>query len=450
MKKTSHEEQLRAVSLFSNCGAGDVGFAQAGFGFAVMAELDARRLSVALLNHPDALGIPGDLRETLSEVVTAYRGRVGTMPPALLAACPPCQGLSSAQSARGLGADPDAGSRDARNLLVQVIAEAMSLLTPRVLVVENVQTFLTRKVRHPETGAPVSAASYLIEKLESDYEVYPLLADLADFGVPQSRKRSFLTFIRRDEHAVEVLERRDWSPYPWPSHTTKATKPIPLKDALTSFGLPPLDARAAGSAASGIAMHSVPVWPPDRYRMVESIPPNTGRSAWENDSCPDCGRRARDRSRIRCSGCGHLLPRPITKDKDGVARLVTGFHTSYRRMAPDEPAATVTTASGHLGSDTTIHPWENRVLSTLECALLQTFPSSFHWGNALERWGHTNVRAMIGEAVPPLFTSKHGRVLSQLLRGIPPRVALSAQDSRVLAAVHALERSSRMVALDAG
>jgi DNA (cytosine-5)-methyltransferase 1 len=118
-------------------------------------------------------------------------------------------------------------------------------------------------------------------------------------------------------------------------------------------------------------------------------------------------------------------------------------------MSAEEPASTVTTASGHLGSDTTIHPWENRVLSTLECALLQTFPSSFHWGNALEQWGHTNVRAMIGEAVPPLFTRKHGKILSQLLLGIPPRVALSVHDSRLLAAANALKRSSRTVAQDA-
>lgn len=32
--------KLRAVSLFSNCGAGDVGYRDAGFRFDVMAELD--------------------------------------------------------------------------------------------------------------------------------------------------------------------------------------------------------------------------------------------------------------------------------------------------------------------------------------------------------------------------------------------------------------------------
>lgn len=446
MSTSKSRRSLRAVSLFSNCGAGDIGFAAAGFSFEVMAEIDPRRLSVALLNHSAASGVPGDLRETLSDVVRVYRRRAGSEPPALLAACPPCQGMSSAQSARGLGDDADAGSRDARNLLVQVVADAVHELAPRALVVENVQAFLTRKVRHPETGDPVSAAHYLIRELEDEYNAYPLLADLADFGVPQSRKRSFLTFIRRDEEAADILERRGRTPYPWPSHSAVPHRHVRLREALASFGLPPLDAKASESATSDVAMHVVPVWPPDRYRMISAIPPDTGRSAWENDCCTKCGRRARDRSRPRCSGCGTVLPRPVVKEQDGSLRLVTGFRTSYRRMASDEPASTITTASGHVGSDRTVHPWENRVLSPLECALLQTFPPSFEWGDALKRWGHTNVRAMIGEAVPPLFTQKHGRVLAQLLRGIPPRLAMSAQDQRVVAARRALDRSSRVMA----
>jgi DNA (cytosine-5)-methyltransferase 1 len=444
------KDRLRAVSLFSNCGAGDVGFAQAGFAFDVMAELDPRRLDVALLNHPGATGIPGDLRETLPEVVAAYRERRGDAPPALLAACPPCQGLSSAQSARGDATDPDVGSRDRRNLLVAVIEEAVRLLAPRALVVENVQAFLTRQVRHPTTKEPVSAACFLIDSLADNYCAFPFVADLADFGVPQSRKRSFLTFLRRDEEAVAILERKGWAPYPFPSHASDSCRPVTLDEALHSFGLPPLDSASEEAATSDVEMHTVPVWPSERYRMVAAIAPHSGLSAWENDVCLECGRRARDRTRARCSGCRALLPRPIVKGNGpDDARLVTGFHSSYRRMDPSKPAATVTTASGHLGSDRTVHPWENRVLSPLECALLQTFPPSFQWGDSLAQWGHTNVRAMIGEAVPPLFTHKHGRLLVQLLQGIPPRVALAADDHRIVVATNALAGSRRARAVSA-
>jgi DNA (cytosine-5)-methyltransferase 1 len=435
---TQRQSALRAVSLFSNCGAGDVGYASAGFQFDVMAELDARRLKVALLNHPDALGVPGDLRQTLPEVVATYRAVAGTARPALLAACPPCQGMSSARSTRGSAQDADAGSRDERNLLVQVIASAVRELEPRSVVVENVQAFLTRKVRHPYTHEPISAARFLIGELAESYVVYPMQGNLADFGVPQSRKRSFLTFIHRTEAATKILSRKEKVPYPWPSHFTEGKGHVTLDEALASFALEALDARSPRSAEGDGHLHSVPVWPDERYQMVSAIPPGSGRSAWENDICLHCGRRARDRDRTHCTRCRRQLPRPITTDAAGNPKLVTGFHSSYRRLAPDLPAATITTASGHVGSDRTVHPWENRVLSPLECALLQTFPRSFKWGNALAEWGHTNVRAMIGEAVPPLFTRKHGRVLASLLAGVPPRVALSADDRRVSSAMRAL------------
>lgn len=446
MDRARTRTALPAVSLFSNCGAGDIGFAKAGFHFDVMAELDSRRLDVALLNHPDAIGVPGDLRETLPTVIEEFRRRAGTARPALLAACPPCQGLSSAQSARGDATDPDVGSKDRRNLLVSVIEEAVRLLKPRALVVENVQAFLTRQVRHPATKKPVSAACFLIDSLAEDYVAFPIVADLADFGVPQSRKRSFLTFLRRDEDGIATLERKGWAPYPFPSHASPTRGAVTLEEALLSYDLPLLDAASANSARSDMAMHQVPVWPSERYRMISAIEPNSGLSAWENDVCLECGRRSRDRTKARCGGCKALLPRPIVNGRTvgEEPRLVTGFHSSYRRMDPKKPAATVTTASGHVGSDRTIHPWENRVLSPLECALLQTFPTSFQWGDSLKQWGHTNVRAMIGEAVPPLFTAKHGRLLAQLLRGILPRVALGADDDRVRTAREALDRSRQV------
>ena len=55
---------LSAVSRFTNCGAGDVEFAKAGFGFEVLADIDRHRLAVAALNLPGAFIIPGDLRRT--------------------------------------------------------------------------------------------------------------------------------------------------------------------------------------------------------------------------------------------------------------------------------------------------------------------------------------------------------------------------------------------------
>jgi DNA (cytosine-5)-methyltransferase 1 len=425
--------RLPAVSLFSNCGAGDVGYASAGFRFKVLGELEQRRLDVAALNHPEADPIAGDLRVTWPKVVTSYRRSMGDKPPALLSACPPCQGLSSAQSRRGSADDADAGSRDSRNLLVEVISEVGRALAPRVIVVENVLAFMTRKVRHPDTDDPISAARLLVDRLGEDYAPFALRTNLADFGVPQTRRRAFIVLVRRDEPGLQRMVDADRAPFPAATHGPGTDQPhVTLRAALAALAATPLDARDAASAGSG--MHGVPVWDDDRYRMVATIPRDNGGSAWTNSRCASCGDvNAGDEAAV-CPRCGRALPRPVVH-RDGRWRLIHGFrNSSYRRMAPDQPAAAITTASGRSGSDNTLHPSENRVLSMLECQHLQTIPDTFRWGDHLETCGHTSLRAMIGEAVPPQFTELHGRVLASMLDGRVPRPTMRSDDARVRSA----------------
>lgn len=427
----------KAVSLFSNCGAGDLGYREAGFQFEVMAELDPRRLEVCLLNHPDAEGVPGDLRETWTEVVKKYRKRVGETPPAFLSACPPCQGMSSARSGRGKGYDADAGSKDERNLLVEVIALVAKELKPIVTAVENVPAFLTKKVRHPDTNQPISAASLLISRLSEDYEVFPIITDLCDFGVPQSRRRSFLTFVKKGVLGLNKFLESQRIPYPRPDFAPEyeGTARISITAALSKMNLPSLDAKSKETAKSPNPLHFVPVWEERRYAMVAAIPPNSGKTAWENNKCFECGEVEVGDDAVFCPLCASPLLRPIVKDPKVGYRLVKGFKTSsYKRMHPEKPSSTITTASGHVGSDGTIHPYENRVLSALECAYLQTFPDDFNWGDALKKWGHTNVREMIGEAIPPLFTELHGRILMGLLTGQWTAASMSNKDARFVSA----------------
>ncbi|MDE0607530.1 MAG: DNA cytosine methyltransferase [Acidimicrobiaceae bacterium] len=411
---------LESVSLFSNCGAGDVGFSRAGFQFEVLAEIDERRLSVALRNHANALGVAGDLRQTWPEVVASYRKRCGSTQPALLSACPPCQGMSSAQGSRGHENDPDAGSRDARNLLVEVVAAVANEIEPWIAVVENVAAFLSRLVVDPDSGEPISSAALLIRLLGDHYCVFPFLTDLADYGVPQRRVRAFLTFIRCGESSFELLQREALVPFPCASAFLGSSDQKTLREALADLGARPLDAKTKAGARDELnPMHAVPVWGDNRqYRMVAAIPAGSGGKAWQNSKCERCGKVSVGPEEAVCPVCTGPLLRPVVQEEDSSYRLVKGFrNSSYARMSPDTPAATITTASGHVGSDLTIHPFENRVLSPLECAYLQTFPDDFDWGDSLERWGPTFVRTIIWEAVPPRFTELHGRALVHLLEG---------------------------------
>ena len=102
-------------------------------------------------------------------------------------------------------------------------------------------------------------------------------------------------------------------------------------------------------------------------------------------------------------------------ERNGHPSLIRGFYSSYRRMNPSRPAYTITTNSSHVGSDFKIHPWENRVLSILECADLQTVPRFYDWTRARENGTTYLIRNLVGEAFPTYFTYLHGRVLSQIL-----------------------------------
>jgi len=221
---------------------------------------------------------------------------------------------------------------------------------------------------------------------------------------------------------------------------------VTLRTALKSFGLPSLDASSDDLAGSDgfKGFHAVPVWDDRIYDMVAAIPPRSGRSAWENRTCSQCGSQKAGENDAVCPKCAEPLPRPVVEDPDGTFRLVKGFrNSSYRRMRLGKPASTITTASGHVGSDNTIHPWENRLFSTLECALLQTFPKTFRWGDALKKWGHTNVRQMIGEAVPPAFTQQHGRALIGLLNNRWRVAPMAASDDRCTSAWRKLKKADK-------
>jgi DNA (cytosine-5)-methyltransferase 1 len=257
--------------------------------------------------------------------------------------------------------------------------------------------------------------------------------DLADFGVPQSRRRSFLVLVCRKEAGLTRLREAGRAPFPRPTHGgDELPSHVTLADALSEL--------SPGSLDDGVKrLHVAPKMDKQREFMVSSIPPNRGASAWENNACGSCGTVEVQAEDALCPNCEGPLARPVARDGD-VWRLIHGFrNSSYRRMSPDKPAATITTASGRISSDNTLHPSEHRVLTVLECQHLQTFPIDFDWGDQFERRGHSSLRAMIGEAVPPRFTELHGRILTSLLSGHAPRAAMSAKDPRIRSAERQLE-----------
>jgi DNA (cytosine-5)-methyltransferase 1 len=268
---------------------------------------------------------------------------------------------------------------------------------------------------------------------------------MADYGVPQNRQRVFMTFFDRRDVAASTIHTHGISPYPSPSHSGQH---VSVDQALRDMRLSKLDASRPELARDREReLHSVPVWEERRYAMVAAIPPDSGKTAWQNDTCLECGSVTDATEAAICVECNAILPRPVVHDEKG-PRLISGFRrSSYSRMNPNLPAATITTASGRVGGSNTIHPSQNRVLSPLECARLQTFPENFRWGNSRELHGDGFVREVIGEAVPPRFTEAHGKIVASLLNGRRPRVALSSSSPTVLRATRILLAESGLPSL---
>lgn len=417
-----------ALSLFSGAGISDFGYEMAGFRFQVQCEKDAHRAALGKCNFPDATWIVDKVETASHRIVDSFRERTEGCP-ALLSITPPCQGMSSSNPSRGKIAYPQ--DSDKRNTLLLESLPIIDALQPRIVVVENVAPLLNRRVSWQDSDVTV------VEAFASGmrrYQLYAGVIEMADYGIPQMRKRSIIVAIHHGEPILQRLESKGLLPWPRPTHSQKPTRArqswITIRKWFEQMRYPDLDAQKK-PVSDRWPLHFVPEYPEGdrRYTLVSCIPPHSGRSAFENDVCIQCGAMGIPRHLAYCPNCdGVLFSRPVVREKDGKWRLVRGFASSYRRVASDRPAPTITTNSSHVGSDNKIHPWQNRVLSTLECADLQTVPRIFDWSWALETNHRYVVRNAIGEALPPYFTYLHGQILKQLLSGILPTERMSRSD----------------------
>lgn len=408
-----------AISLFSGAGISDYGYLLAGYRFRVQVEMHPRRAALGRANFPGSVWLAGDVRQQHDRIVQNFEERCGGKPLALLVATPPCQGMSSSNSSRGKRQTDAAKLHEDKNRLALEAALLCRRLRPYVLVMENVRQIRTLRVA--AQGEEKLFLETIKETIGDDYLIKDTSLNVAEYGVPQNRHRAVIVAVRKDK-LRRGAESDGVGLWPTPTHgDSRPLKKLVSIDAwLRQMKYCSLDSSSRESATSSDPLHFVPHYGEERYRLIADIPPNSGASAYENDCCPHCAARGQSSTAAACKECGQILyNRPVVEDDDG-PRLIKGFKSSYRRMAPTEPAPTVTTASGHIGSDTKIHPWENRLLSLRECTDLQTVPRSYDWSTALyptEGKPLINViRDVVGEAFPPYFTYLHGSYLRSVLR----------------------------------
>jgi DNA (cytosine-5)-methyltransferase 1 len=89
-----------------------------------------------------------------------------------------------------------------------------------------------------------------------------------------------------------------------------------------------------------------------------------------------------------------------------------GFRDVYGRMAWDKPSPTITGGCINASKGRFIHPEQDRAITLLEAALLQTFHRRYRFN--LER-GRYAAAEMIGNALPPHFADRVGRSIARAL-----------------------------------
>ena len=408
-----------AVSLFSGAGLSDLGYEMAGFRFAVQVEKDQRRAAIGADNFPASQWLTCDVGDSVNEISAAYR-KTTSRRLDLLVATPPCQGMSSSNPSRGKRQTPKANALEEKNRLFLEVIPIACLLKPRIIVIENVRQVLTLEVEYRgERGTSID----LLQTYLPEYVVFPCVVNVADYGIPQIRKRALVVALHKDERWGEWMVSLDRLPIPCPTHAEQPINGklpwISIKEWLDGMAYEVLDAKSEETARGTHELHFVPSYGSDRYRQISDIPPFSGRSAYDNDNCPTCGRRGVEVGLILCPSCKDFMYNRPYVERDGQPSLIRGFKSSYRRMSPGRPAYTITTNSSHIGSDFKIHPWQNRVLSILECADLQTVPRYYDWTRATKDGTTYLIRNLVGEAFPTYFTYLHGQVLAKLLFSSP-------------------------------
>lgn len=358
------DPEVRAVDLFAGCGGMTVGLKSAGFRVVAAVEIDSDAAASYRANHKDVNLLRRDIRRIsgreLLRTIGARRGQLD-----LLAGCPPCQGFTrlTEQSSR----------KDPRNLLINDFLRMAKALHPRVCMMENVPGLMSR-------GRPLF--DKLVNGLERQgYVVHHKIVQLADYGVPQLRKR-----------LVVLASRGEPLDIPAPTHCKPAqtTKKVAgrrvwrtVRDAIQDLPFPP-------TRSSVISGNELPKYPWHYAR--------------------DTSEKVLKRLKFATKHKQGRVKFPRALRLECHRKNPNGYFDVYGSMRWDAPSSTITSGCTNASKGRFGHPSFPRPITATEAALLQTFPISYRFVGGLE-----SVARQIGNALPARFASVMGRSIVRSL-----------------------------------
>lgn len=345
---------MKALSLFSNVGFGDVYLKNIGIDVCVANELHNDRCLMYKDLHPEAEVVCGDITEdpTKQSIYNLCSSGIDDKGINLIIATPPCQGMSVANAKRH--------PKDPRNSLISHALDVFNHLSPDYMLIENVpamsETYLNID------GKIINMIHYIKSRLPSDFKLNHKVLNAQDYNTPQSRKR-FIGLISRNGK---------WK------HPEPQQELITVRDAIGH--LPSLESERK----SNLPWHYAKKHNSNHIIWMKNTP--TGQTAFNN--------------KIH-------YPK-----KDG--RKIKGFMTTYKRIDWDKPSPTVTMCNGAISSQNNVHPGKKltdgtysdaRVMSVEELSILCGLPPEF-LNKFKNKYSEGFIRKVLGECFPPTMCAE--------------------------------------------
>lgn len=347
-----------AIDLFSGGGGLTVGLKAAGFSVCAAVEYDEVAATTYSENHPEVVMITRDIRTVTAEEIVRCSP---TNKIDLIAACPPCQSFSSLTFKYK--------RNDSRDELIFEFARLVEQIKPRSIMMENVPGLA---IKGEKLFNPV------IKKFKRlGYKIEYRVLEVADYGVPQNRKRLVVLGALGQEIRIPESthsEHGESGKQEWRT----------VKDAISH--LPDPIGLAAAKTQGGPKCYNWHIsrdLSPINMERLRHLRPGGDRTQLPEHLRPDCH-----------------------KNKQ------SGFTNVYGRMSWDKPSPTITGGCTTLSKGRFGHPKKMRTISVREAALLQTFPENYKFSSEyIDR-----VCTIIGNALPPKFAEAMAKACANLLR----------------------------------
>lgn len=358
---------IKAVDLFCGVGGLTYGLRQAGIPVVAGIDIDGSCKYAYTQNNGDCKFIQKSIDDVTAKEIKALLKGADVK---ILVGCAPCQPFSSHQK------DKQNRSNHKDWKLLYQFGRLVKEVKPHIVSMENVPELEKEKVFED-----------FVDTLKAEgYSVNYQVVNVADYGVPQRRKRLILLASRRKE--VKLLPA---------THNQIVT----VRNAIGNLPRVP-----AGVAHETDRLHiAARLSDKNLQRIQHSIPGGTWRD-WPDNLILECHKSDTGKS----------------------------YASVYGRMKWDDLAPTMTTQFIGYGTGRFGHPEQDRAITLREGAILQSFPPDYKFVSDEDEVQIRKVARHIGNAVPPRLGEIIGKsIINSLPKKRKKKVASSNEQEGVQA-----------------